>query len=129
MAHYRNFPIWTTALELAVQLKHAVRGLPRCHKYTLGTELLQISRRLCRGAANVENASLKACLIALDLLVLAVNEMKMLLTLAQEMRTVGIFNKFARPIELAIELAVTLCRKGWTRSCRDTLVFCGAPTV
>jgi hypothetical protein len=94
MAHYRHLPVWKAAMDLAVHLEHAVRRFPRYHKYTLGTELRQTAQRLCRWVARANNASGEARL-ALDQLVLAVDEMKTLLTLAQEMNAFANFNEFA----------------------------------
>jgi hypothetical protein len=40
-----HLPVWKAAMDMAVHLEHAVRRFrktpspPRCHKYTLGTEL------------------------------------------------------------------------------------------
>ena len=116
MAHYRHLPIWKAALDLAVHLEHAVRRFPRYHKYTLGTELRQTSQRLCRGVARANNASLEARLVALDQLVLAVDEMKTLLTLSQEMRAFANFNEFAQATELAVVLGKL--SGGWRRRVR-----------
>lgn len=116
MAHYRHLPIWKAALDLAVHLEHAVRRFPRYHKYTLGTELRQTSQRLCRGVARANNASLEARIVALDQLVLAVDEMKTLLTLSQEMRAFANFNEFAQATELAVALGKQ--SGGWRRRVR-----------
>lgn len=116
MAHYRHLPIWKAALDLAVHLEHAVRRFPRYHKYTLGTELRQTSQRLCRGVARANNASLEARIVALDQLVLAVDEIKTLLTLAQEMRAFANFNEFAQATELAVALGKQ--SGGWRRRVR-----------
>ncbi len=98
MAHYRHLPIWKAAMDLAVHLEHAVRRFgktpspPRYHKYTLGSELRQTAQRLCRLVARANNAAAEARLNALDQMVLAVEEMKTLLTLAQEMQAFANFN-------------------------------------
>lgn len=46
MAYYKNLPIWRDAMRLAVEMEVAVRGFPRYHKYTLGTELRNWSHDL-----------------------------------------------------------------------------------
>ena len=38
MTYYKDLPIWRDAMRLAVEMELAVRGVPRYHKYTLGTE-------------------------------------------------------------------------------------------
>jgi hypothetical protein len=116
MAHYRHLPIWKAAMDLAVHLEHAVRRFPRYHKYTLGSELRQTAQRLCCGVARANNAHSEARCSALDELVLEVEAMKTLLTLAQEMKAFANFNEFA----LATELTVSLGKQsgGWRRRVR-----------
>ena len=110
MAHYRHLPFWKAAIDLAVHLKHAVRRFgktpspPRHHKYTLGSELRQTAQRLCRWVARANNASAEGRFAALDQLVLAVDEIKTLLTLAQEMQAFANFNEFAQTKKLAVAL-------------------------
>jgi hypothetical protein len=116
MAHYRHLPVWKAALDLAVHLEHAVRRFPRYHKYTLGTELRQTSQRLCRWVARANNTGSAGRYAALDQLVLAVDEMKTLLTLAQEMQAFANFNEFAQAAELAVALGKQ--SGGWRRRVR-----------
>lgn len=86
MAHYRHLPVWKAALDLAVHLEHAMRRFPRYHKYTLGSELRQTAQRLCRLVVRANDARDAARAVALDELVGTVEEMKTLLTLAQEVK-------------------------------------------
>jgi len=62
MAHYKDLPIWRDAMRLAVEMELAVRGFPRYHKHTLGTELRQyrslFSPQLL-GAASPRRASVR----------------------------------------------------------------------
>ena len=117
MAHYRHLPVWKAAMDLAVHLEHAVRRFPRYHKYTLGTELRQTAQRLCRWVARANNASGEARYKALDQLVLAVDEMKTLLTLAQEMQAFANFNEFAQATDLVVVLGKQ--SGGWRRQVRS----------
>lgn len=48
MARTSHLPIWKAAMGLAVHLEHAVRRFSRYHKYSLGQDLRQCARRLCR---------------------------------------------------------------------------------
>ncbi|MDP4029237.1 MAG: four helix bundle protein [Gallionella sp.] len=136
MAHYRHLPvaplfpllsgftvavmpftgIWKAALDLAVHLEHAVRRFPRYHKYTLGTELRQTAQRLCRLVARANDAKDAARAVALDELVGAVEEMKTLLTLAQEVKAFANFNEFAGAAELTVSLGKQ--SGGWRRRVR-----------
>lgn len=125
MAHYRHLPVWKAALDLAVLLEHAVRRFPRYHKYTLGSELRQTAQRLCRLVARANDARDAARVVALDDLVGTVEEMKTLLTLAQEVKAFANFNEFPRPLHPrtsagAAGLTVSLGKQsgGWRRRVR-----------
>jgi hypothetical protein len=113
MSHTRHLPIWKAAFDLAVHLEHAVRRFPRYHKYTLGTELRQTAQRLCRLVARANDARDAARAVALDELVLCVEEMKTLLTLAQEIKAFANFNEFAGAAELTVSLGKQ--SGGWRR--------------
>ena len=82
----------------------AVLRFSRYHKYTLGSELRQTAQRLCRLVARANDAHGERRAAALDELVLAVEEMKTLLTLAQETKAFANFNEFAVAAELAVGL-------------------------
>ncbi len=45
MARYEHLPIYRDALALAVHFEQIVAGFSRYHKYTLGTELRNASRK------------------------------------------------------------------------------------
>ncbi len=119
MAHCRHLPVWKAALYLAVHLEHAVRRFgktpspSRCYKYTLGSALRQTAQRLCRWVVPANNASAEGRYAALEQLVFAVNEMKTLMTLAQEMQAFANFNAFAQ----VTELVVALGRRGGGAGC------------
>lgn len=116
MSRYRHLPIWKAALDLAVHLEKAVRRFPRYYKYTLGSELRQTAQRLCRLVARANEARAAARLAALDELVLGVEEMKTLLTLAQEVKVFASFNEFAEAAELTVGLGKQ--SGGWRRRVR-----------
>ncbi len=46
MTRYDHLPIYRTAFDLAVHLETVVKNFSRYHKYTLGTELRERSRRV-----------------------------------------------------------------------------------
>jgi hypothetical protein len=116
MARYAHLPIWKDAIDLAVHLEKAVRRFPRYHKYSLGSDLRQCARRLCRLVTRANEVRAEARAKVLDELVLTVEDMKTLLTLAQETRAFGSFNEFA----VATELVVSLGKQsgGWRRRVR-----------
>jgi hypothetical protein len=116
MARYAHLPIWKDAIDLAVHLEKAVQRFPRYHKYSLGSELRQCARRLCRLVTRANEARAAARGKVLEELVLTVEDMKTLLTLAQETRAFGSFNEFA----VAADLTVSLGKQsgGWRRRVR-----------
>jgi len=48
MAQYEHLPIYRKAFDLSIYLENTVRGFSRYHKYTLGTDLRNLSRRIVR---------------------------------------------------------------------------------
>jgi len=51
MARYEHLPIYKQALDAAVHFEKVVAGFSRYHKYTLGTEIRNQSRRTRRCSA------------------------------------------------------------------------------
>jgi len=48
MAQYEHLPIYKKAFDMTVYIENSVRGFSRYHKYTLGTDLRNISRAIVR---------------------------------------------------------------------------------
>ena len=46
MAYYENLPIYKKSLELVVYIENVVRNFSRYHKYTIGTNMRDLSRNL-----------------------------------------------------------------------------------
>ena len=44
MARYEHLPIYKAAMDICVYLEHTVRNFSRYNKYTLGSELRDLSR-------------------------------------------------------------------------------------
>ena len=125
MAYVRQLPLWKAAMDLAVHLEQAVRRFPRYHKYTLGTDLRRCAQRLCRLVTRAAQAGAAQRLAVLDELVLTVEEMKTLLTLAQETRAFANFNEFATATELTVGLGKQ--SGGWRRRVRPDAFIHSAP--
>ncbi len=104
MARTRHLPIWRTAFDLAAHLERSVARFSRAHKYALGSELRQTSRRLCRLVTRANAARAEQRAKVLDELVLAVEDMKTLLMLAQEVHAFASFHEFAGATELTVSL-------------------------
>lgn len=113
MARYTHLPIWKDAIDLAVHLEKAVQRFPRYHKYSLGSDLRECARRLCRLVVRANEARAAARGKVLEELVLTVEDMKTLLTLGQETRAFGSFNEFATAADLVVSLGKQ--SGGWWR--------------
>ena len=48
MAQYEHLPIYKKAFDMTIYIENAVKGFSRYHKYTLGTDLRDISRTVVR---------------------------------------------------------------------------------
>ncbi len=44
MAYYENLPIYKKLIELAVYVENVVRNFSRYHKYTIGTDMRDLSK-------------------------------------------------------------------------------------
>lgn len=113
MGAYRRLPIWKAAFDLAVHLEKTVRRFSRYHKYTLGGDLRRGSQRLCVLVARAGTSRGEARAAALEELTGAVEEMKTLLILAQEIRAFGHFDDFAAATDLIVALGKQ--SGGWRR--------------
>jgi hypothetical protein len=56
MARYDHLPIYRTAFDLAVHIEKIVRHFSRYHKYSLGTELRENSRRILERIIEANNS-------------------------------------------------------------------------
>src|SRR3972149_3367664 len=52
MAQYEHLPIYKKAFDMTIYIENAVRGFSRYHKYTLGTDLRDISRTVANNTNN-----------------------------------------------------------------------------
>ena len=112
MARYEHLPIYRDALELAVHFEKIVAGFSRYHKYTLGTELRNASRKTVKLIIQANNyPDKKPILLALrDHL----EEFLLLIRLAKETRAFKSFNAYSH----VVELTAKVCRQneGWLKS-------------
>jgi stage III sporulation protein SpoIIIAA len=56
MARYDHLPIYRTSFDLAVHIEKIVRNFSRYHKYSLGTELRENSRRILERIIEANNS-------------------------------------------------------------------------
>jgi hypothetical protein len=110
--HLNHLPIWRDANRLLLAIEQAVRVFPRYHKYTLGSELRRQAMQVCRlimRAADQRDDPLRW----LQQLVMAVDDLKLSVQLAEELEAFRSFKEFHAVAELAV--AVGKQSGGWRK--------------
>ena len=111
-SRYESLPVYKKALDLAVYFEKLVCHFKKYHKYTLGSELRDITHRvlILIAKANTKQ-SRKECLIkALEKL----EELKILIHLCKEVKAFNSFNSFEFATKKTIEVAKQC--EGWLKS-------------
>ncbi len=98
MARYQHLPIWVAANRLVRVLELAVRQFPRYHKYTLGSDLRQQAIKVCRLIIRANESRERRALI-LEQLCLTVEDLKLLIQLAKEIKAFASFKQFQEAAE------------------------------
>lgn len=103
MSLYENLAVYKKAQELAVYFENTVRGFDRYHKYTVGTDLRNLSRRICIlvALANTRSRRKDVLTEALEKL----EELKILIRITQELKAFRSFKSFEHSIKLAVDVA------------------------
>ncbi|MEI7482277.1 MAG: four helix bundle protein [Elusimicrobiota bacterium] len=112
MAQYEHLPIYKKAMDMAVYVETIVRGFPRYHKYTIGSEIRALAHKILILVvrANVEQdkrGSLTEIRESLE-------ELKILTRIAKELKVFSNFNSFECLIKMVIEISGQ--NDGWLRS-------------
>jgi len=112
MAQYEHLPIYKKSMDLTIYIENTVRGFSRYHKYTLGTDLRDLSRKTVRLIikANSEREKLGTLCALRDVL----EELKVTIRICKEVKAFRNFNSF----EHAVKEAINLSRQseGWIKS-------------
>ncbi|WP_457671442.1 four helix bundle protein [Thiolapillus sp.] len=117
-SHQRErMPIWRDAQRLLLEVEQAVKLFPRYHKYTLGTDLRRQAMEICRCLSRAVSANGQARLSRVERLVEQVDDMKITIQLARELK---VFNSFATFSRIA-EQVVSIGKQGgaWLRHLRQ----------
>jgi len=116
MARYEHLPVYKTAMTMAVYLQETVRRFSRYDKYSLGTDLRDLSREILRLIIRANSVTEKT--VPLARLVVTCDLLKVTLVLAKESRAFQNFNQFQH----AAGLADALCRQsqGWLSAAKKT---------
>jgi len=109
----QSLPIWRDANRLLLEVEVAVRQFSRYHKYTVGSDLRHQAMRICRMLSRALRSEGAARRDVVQALILAVDDMKVVIQLAKELRAFKNFRQF----QVLVELAVSLGKQGgaWLR--------------
>ncbi|KAA0226575.1 four helix bundle protein [candidate division KSB1 bacterium] len=112
MAQYEHLPIYKKAYDLTVYIETVVRSFSRYHKYTLGTELRNLSREVLRLIRAANNSEERAPLLQQNRERL--EDLKITVRLCKDLKAFANFNAF----EQCINQVVDICRQneGWLRT-------------
>jgi len=114
MARYEHLPIYKKAIDLAVYLQQVVRNFSRYNKYSIGTELRELSRKVILLIIKANSHHDKSKILAE--LVETCELLKASIVLAKEIKAFASFQSFQH----ASSLVVVLCKQseGWLKSSR-----------
>jgi four helix bundle protein len=116
MAQYEHLPIYKKAFDMTVYIENSVRGFSRYHKYTLGSDLRNLSRSVLRliVKANSEKDKVQSLRQLRD----SIEELKVVVRVGKEVKAYKNFNAFKQLIEEIFSLS-RQC-EGWLKSTRGT---------
>jgi len=114
---YENLPVYKKALDLTVYFEKIVLNFSRYHKYTVGTELRDLSRKIVVliAKANIKATRKEYLIEALDKL----DELKILIRICKEIKAFHAFNSYCVAAKETIEV-IKQC-EGWLRSSQNPL--------
>lgn len=115
---YKRLPIWRQANLLLVAIEQAVRDFPRYHKYTLGSELRQKAMRICQ-TIHRSMSRKQSKVKLLQLLTELVDDIKLQIQLAKEIKAFSSFSQFQSVVELVVGLGKQA--GGWLKQTRAEL--------
>src|SRR3972149_10394051 len=111
-SRYENLPVYKQALDLAVYFEKVVRYFPKYYKYTIGSELRNLSRAILVlvAKANIRQTRKDNLTVALEKL----EELKILIHLCKEVKAFNSFKSFEFATKKTVEVAKQC--EGWLRS-------------
>ena len=112
MARYDHLPIYKKAMDTAVYLQQVVRNFSRYDKYTIGTDLRDLSRDILRLIIRANSRQDKV-----DVLRILVEQCEMLKTtlyFAKEIKALHSLDSFRHASGLAVQLSRQ--SEGWLKS-------------
>jgi hypothetical protein len=112
MARTEHLPIYKQAYDLCLYIEEVVRGFARYHKYTIGTDLRDTARRVLKLIVRA-NARRDRSDVLLEIRE-EVEQLKVLLRLAHDVKAFTKLSSFEHAVTLAVEIAKQ--NEGWLKS-------------
>ena len=109
---YENLPIYKKALDLTIYIETIVRSFSRYHKYTVGTDLRNLSKRILVLIAKANSKNERS--VSLKEAIERIEELKILIRVCKEIKAFSSFRSFEYTTRLTIDVA-RQC-EGWYRS-------------
>ena len=115
MARYEHLPIYKKAMDLAVYIENAVKGFSRYHKYSIGADLRNLTRRVVTLiiSANSKEDRLAELLTLRD----TIEELKVVIRICKEIKAFRSFTSYQNAAESAVDLSRQ--SEGWIRSVKQ----------
>ena len=112
MAHYEHLPIYRKAMDMAFYFERIVTHFSRYNKYTLGSELRKLSRKVVK--LIIKANSTRDKLPMLHELRDQLEELKIVIRIAKEVHAFKNFKSFQHAIEGVV--SVSKQNEGWIKS-------------
>lgn len=112
MARYEHLPIYKKAMDVAIHFEKVAAGFSRYHKYTLGTDLRNKSRKIVEQVIRANSSRDK-----LPQLLQLREQLEELLVVIRICKEVKVFKSFSA-FQLIVEEIIAISRQneGWIRS-------------
>lgn len=110
--HIQQMPLWRDANRLLLSIEEAVRHFPRYHKYAIGHDLRHQAMGICRLIVRAYNDK-ESRHRQIKRLVIAVDDLKIQIQLAKELRAFRHFKEFQTITELVVGIGKQ--SGGWRR--------------
>ncbi len=114
MAQFEHLPIYKKAYDLTLYFEKIVRNFSRYHKYTVGSELRQISREVLQLIRRANNTPDKTALLLQ--LRERLEALKLTIRLCKDLQAFPNFNSFQYSINEVVNLSKQ--NEGWLKSAR-----------
>jgi len=115
MAKYEHLPIYKKAMDLAIYIENVVRGFSRYHKYIIGADLRNLSRRVVTLiiSANSREDKLTALMLLRD----TIEELKVVIRICKEIKAFRSFTAFQNAAESIVDIGRQ--NEGWIKSAQQ----------